>query len=469
MDSNTDEVCFASVAERLRGLLGFRFFCLLGLCYTFLVNVDPPFLDRMTAWNHEEADAFQRRQVRALFRDADIASATTALSLGGTPEQMLVMYDTAYLAARIANGHTGCPEFRSSTSYHFDRIWDLVLQKLRNSTSQDRYRLFFDRIGGDKLVGQMVTRVSQQAVVRLLASNSIRDQRVLTSLPNAESFDVPGWYLGVCTDLHDPTWMRLYVGQGKIISERINKHRERTRSLAQNAQTGQLWYAFARPNGRVTRYFGLGDFDRGILDTDDDFATFLNVGEQFWAVALQPLQSGDMDKWLVQGLEKASTIGANVALPMRQGAADYAVMGFGQLFRSEDPDVRAYAQNTIVQRDERSRETDFDTMTQAQRNRSDSLQHEDIWRSADPDLGDHTAVDTKCSSCKVALWTDGHPTFEVETGKYIARAHSKKCKQDGCASKAKTSWVPVDESYPFIHLSALSRKQKNKRQKTGTA
>src|SRR3569833_3467054 len=171
MDSNTDEVCFASVAERLRGHLGSRFLSLLGLCYTFLVNVDPPFLDRMTAWNHEEADAFQRRQVRALFRDADIASATTALSLGGTPEQMLVMYDTAYLAARIANGHTGCPEFRSSTSNNFDRIWDLVLQKLRNSTSQDRYRLFFDRGGGGGRGGRGGARGARRAGGRRRPAN----------------------------------------------------------------------------------------------------------------------------------------------------------------------------------------------------------------------------------------------------------------------------------------------------------
>lgn len=105
----------------------------------------------------------------------------------------------------------------------------------------------------------------------------IRDLSTLTTLPLGSGSRTAGWYVVVIRDTRDPTFIRLYVGQSTDIKRRTVEHHTKHTS-----DTKKLLYIYWRTEARVGEVYVLGT-----TTTRDQL--WLNIVEQYWAVALQTL------------------------------------------------------------------------------------------------------------------------------------------------------------------------------------
>jgi hypothetical protein len=105
----------------------------------------------------------------------------------------------------------------------------------------------------------------------------------LTSLPKAEDTAATGWYVIVLTDKNG--WIKLYVEQARNLRNRDHQHRLSYR------RNGHLVHRLWNKPWREAHIHALGTTNH--VDNE-----YLNLVEQFWAVALQTLQPVRLAEWL---------------------------------------------------------------------------------------------------------------------------------------------------------------------------
>lgn len=88
------------------------------------------------------------------------------------------------------------------------------------------------------------------------------------------------------------------------------------------------------------------DGDGKVISEDD---LFLSLGEMYFALMMQSLQSDDLDRWLPKDAPRDhASRGVNIALPLYQSFSQMAKFGMAKLCKSPDPEVRAYAYGVLA-------------------------------------------------------------------------------------------------------------------------
>jgi hypothetical protein len=156
----------------------------------------------------------------------------------------------------------------------------------------------------------------------------------------------------------------------------------------------------------------------GTTETRDQ--QWLNIVEQYWAVALQTLPLSRLDEWLPEGTRLEEEVGTNITMPISQVSLD-GVYDFGwvKLYGSTDPVKREYAEGILEKILETQEENDWERLSMSMRRVGG--QEGVTWRVAGDD--DATAVEVHCGRCKDLshVWIDTRPTYRISDGRYIRR------------------------------------------------
>ena len=314
------------------------------------------------------------------------------------------LYDSVLVAAH------GISDVDSidTVDYH-ERLFLHSLHKC--SALKDIFEKFTDAYGFEELY-PIARNDRHEAWTKILDTGKIRDLDALRSLPTAIGVDKPGWYLIVLRDENDPSWYRLYVGQGSNIDDRIKEHKRNLRK-----GVGRLLYDHWRKPGRYPEFYLLGTANPVEFPVMGDLAPYLNIMEQFWSLGVQTLQALDLDKWLLPSSVRSTQCGLNMRLPIYQGYQD-APRGMASILASDDPEISEYAMGIVGKVHGKMRANDYKATSITARANSHKKH---LWRRADPALGDPEEVLTICTSCQKTKHLDTQPTFEVRSGKYIIR------------------------------------------------
>ncbi|KAJ4387616.1 hypothetical protein N0V93_008213 [Gnomoniopsis smithogilvyi] len=218
---------------------------------------------------------------------------------------------------------------------------------------------------------------------------------------------------------------------------------------------------------RDAKIFHIGTLEEGLDDDEDtteakvavydddgneisDDTLFLSLGEMYFALIMQTLQSDDLDHWLPEDAPREyASLGVNIALPLYQSYSQMAGFGMAKLCKSPDPEARAYALGVLANNRAKITADDY---------RQNIIGSRQVgkWACLFKDVFDKgQGVDVYCYDCG-SIRVDSWPRYLLRTGEYICRFMGcKKCLLTARDKKSKNKnsrrrHDPVDTSLPKL-------------------
>ncbi|KAI6874486.1 hypothetical protein KC323_g652 [Hortaea werneckii] len=297
----------------------------------------------------------------------------------------------------------------------------------------------------------LVNKSFQQPVKQIMLDDAYHDKGRLLNIAGDTKFAGAGHYMDCLTDVDDPDWFKIYIGQATVVKNRVDYHKKPTVLQKQQA----LHYRLLRgKQSRRYNYVLLIKMPQELEFRDE----VLDMLEMYAALLFQALPRKALLKYLPQDVKIFEPErGCMVANPLNT-RHDPALSRLAtcQLQESSDPEVRSHYKHAC----EYLKQVAYVPTINALRAKS---KKKDLQRP--PENQFEAVVWIQCGRCKT-IKQDPAPIFEIVSGAYLVR--QQRCMtctipgaQKGSREQhAKVMFYPID-GRPTMSHSHLGKHKQN--------